>query len=183
MSELGEAASVLNALAEIVVGANIRVKINTLALSDGDETPLFWSYEFLKSIAGMNFTKYQQSLGEKLKAALKKTIIPGKMISIGTNEHATLTLLQMFELLSTVNHKKLLTHSSNGELFWSYPYSEYQATLVSLSTSIQKDNKLEAVVGMDLNLDIIADVIKYNDLVVMAPAKTRLRIFLCDLQG
>ncbi|VIO93667.1 Uncharacterized protein BM_BM10386 [Brugia malayi] len=183
MSELGEAASVLNALAEIVLGANIRVKINTLALSDGDETPLFWSYEFLKSIAEMNFTKYQQSLGEKLKAALKKTIIPGKMISIGTNEHATLTLLQMFELLSTVNHKKLLTHLSNEELFWSYPYSEYQATLVSLSTSIQKDNKLEAVVGMDLNLDIIADVIKYNDLVVMAPAKTRLRIFLCDLQG
>ncbi|VDK74988.1 unnamed protein product [Onchocerca ochengi] len=121
MSELGEGASVLSALAEIFLEANIRVKINTLALSNGinDETPLFWSHEFLKSIAEMNFTKYQQSLSEKLKAAVNKTTIPGKI----------------------------------------------------------------AVIGMDLNLDIIADVIKYNDLVVMAPVMTRLRIFLCDLQG
>lgn len=40
-----------------------------------------------------------------------------------------------------------------------------------------------AVIGMDLNVDVIADVIRYNDLVVMTPIKTRLRIFLCDLQG
>uniref|UniRef100_A0A1I7W3V1 VWFA domain-containing protein n=1 Tax=Loa loa TaxID=7209 RepID=A0A1I7W3V1_LOALO len=170
MSELGEAASVLNAVAEIVQEASVRIKINALALCDSDGTPLLWSYEFLKSIAEMNFTKYQQSLGKKLKAALNKTIIPGKMISIGTNEHATLTLLRMFELLSTGSNAKLLTHSLNDELFWSYPFNEYQATL-------------GAVIGMDLNLDIIADVIKYNDLVVMAPTKTRLRIFLCDLQG
>ncbi|VDK83242.1 unnamed protein product [Litomosoides sigmodontis] len=183
MSELGEAVSVLNAVAEIVVDVNVRLKINTVALSDGDETPLLWSYEFLKNIAEMNFTKYQQPLGRKLKAALNKTIIPGKMISLGTNEHATLTLLRMFELLSIGNNDELLTHSSNKELFWSYPFNEYQATLVSISTSFRKDNKLAAVIGMDLNLDIIADVIKYNDLVLMAPAKTRLRIFLCDLQG
>ncbi|KAL3993882.1 hypothetical protein ACH3XW_19435 [Acanthocheilonema viteae] len=183
MSELGEAISVLNAVTEIVLKANIRVKINTVALNDGDETPLFWSYEFLKNIAEMNFTKYQQSLDGKLKAALNKMIIPGKMISIGSNEHATLTLRRMFELLSIDNNDELLTHSSNEELFWSYPFSEYQSTLVSLSTSFRKDNKLAAVIGMDLNLDIIADVIKYNDLVVMAPAKTKLRIFLCDLQG
>uniref|UniRef100_A0A2K6VIU5 VWFA domain-containing protein n=1 Tax=Onchocerca volvulus TaxID=6282 RepID=A0A2K6VIU5_ONCVO len=183
MSELGEGASVLSALAEIFLEANIRVKINTLALSNGinDETPLFWSHEFLKSIAEMNFTKYQQSLSEKLKAAVNKTTIPGKMISIGTNEHATLTLFRMFELLSINNNEKI--HSLNEKLFWSYPFSEYQATLASLSTGLQKDNKLIAVIGMDLNLDIIADVIKYNDLVVMAPVMTRLRIFLCDLQG
>lgn len=35
MSELGEAVSVLNAVAEIVVEANVRLKINTVALSDG----------------------------------------------------------------------------------------------------------------------------------------------------
>ncbi|CAG9532415.1 unnamed protein product [Cercopithifilaria johnstoni] len=183
MSELGEAASVLNAVAEIVLKANVRIKINTVALSDNDGKPLFWSYEFLKNIAEMNLTKYQQSLGEKLKAALNKTIIPGKMISTGTDEHATLTLFRMFELLSIDNNDELLAYSSDKGLFWSYPFSEHQATLVSLSTSFRKDNKLAAVIGMDLNLDVIADVIKYNDLVVMAPAKTRLRIFLCDLQG
>lgn len=62
------------------------------------------------------------------------------MISIGTNEHATLTLFRMFELLSINNNEKI--HSLNEKLFWSYPFSEYQATLASLSTGLQKDNKL-----------------------------------------
>lgn len=35
MSELGEATSVLNAVAEIVLESNVRIKINTVALSDG----------------------------------------------------------------------------------------------------------------------------------------------------
>lgn len=39
MSELGEAASVLSAVAEIILETNVRVKINTVALSDGK---LFW---------------------------------------------------------------------------------------------------------------------------------------------
>ncbi|MCP9259045.1 VWFA and cache domain-containing protein 1 [Dirofilaria immitis] len=158
MSQLGEAVSVLSSLAETILEANIRVKINTLALDDGDKTPLLWSYEFLKSIAEMNFTKYQQSLSEKLKTSLRK---------------------RQYQESS----EKLRIHSPNEKLSWSYPFSEYQATLVSLSSSLHKDNKLTAVVGVDLNLDIIADVIKYNDLVVMAPLMTRLRIFLCDLQG
>lgn len=45
MSELGEAASVLSAVAEIVLEANVRVKINTLALSDGIYTFLTFRYE------------------------------------------------------------------------------------------------------------------------------------------
>ncbi|VDK63749.1 unnamed protein product [Gongylonema pulchrum] len=75
MSELGEAASVLSAVAEVVLQTNVLIKINTLALSDGQK-PLFWSGEFLKSIAEMNITKYQQSFNDQLKQALSKTILP-----------------------------------------------------------------------------------------------------------
>ncbi|VDM98661.1 unnamed protein product [Thelazia callipaeda] len=178
MSELGEAVSVLNAVANILLETNVRVKINTLALNDGEKAPLFWSCEFLKNIAEMNFSPYQQSLSEKFKTVLKERTIPGKMISVGANEHATLTLMQIFELLSVSNH-----YSSSEELFWSYSFNEYDSTLISVSTNLVKDKKMEAVVGMDLNLDVIADVIKYSDLVVMAPFETGLRIFLCDLEG
>lgn len=61
--------------------------VSKIIITD-DETPLFLSYEFLKNIAEMNFTKYQQPLGRKLKAALNKTIIPGKVLySDATNNH------------------------------------------------------------------------------------------------
>lgn len=40
-----------------------------------------------------------------------------------------------------------------------------------------------SVVGIDLNFDVIADAIKYTDLLVMSGRKNRLRLFICDLQG
>lgn len=61
------------------------------------------------------------------------------MVAIGSNEHSALVLLRMFELLSCDDKSR---SKSSDELHWSYPFSEYQATLMSLSTSIHKDGRL-----------------------------------------
>lgn len=42
----------------------------------GEKAPLFWSSEFLKNIAEMNITKYQQSFDDRLKQALVNAVLP-----------------------------------------------------------------------------------------------------------
>uniref|UniRef100_F1KQN7 VWFA and cache domain-containing protein 1 n=1 Tax=Ascaris suum TaxID=6253 RepID=F1KQN7_ASCSU len=182
MSELSEAASVLSAVAEIIMQTNVRIKINTLALVYGEKAPM-WSTEFLRNIAEQNFSKYRQSFKEEIKVALgtvRLSAPKGKMVIINDSEHSSLTLPRMFELLRDEHdmHKGAV-----GDVFWSYPFRESQSTLLSVSTTVYKEQNLTSVVGMDLNLDVIADVVKYTDLVLMAPPKACLRMMVCDLQG
>ena len=40
-----------------------------------------------------------------------------------------------------------------------------------------------AVVGLDVNLDLIANIIRYKDEVLMAPRKAMLHLLLCDKKG
>ncbi|MFH4979498.1 hypothetical protein AB6A40_006207 [Gnathostoma spinigerum] len=184
MSELSEASSVLMVAAEIAVKSSIRVKINTLALTEGDKAPMMWSAEFLKNIASQNFSKYRQSFNEELQAALDRSrlrIPKGKMTVIHENENSVLTLSRMFELLS--DESMMQEGDANGNVHWSYPFNEYQSVLMSMSTGIWSEHQLVGVVGFDVNLEVIADIIKYSDLVLMAPRDSHLRILICDLLG
>ncbi|VDM42025.1 unnamed protein product [Toxocara canis] len=183
MSELSEAASVLGAVAEVIMQTNVRVKINTLALVQGEKAPVLWSTEFLKNIAEQNFSKYRQSFNEKIKMALGTTRLSaprGKMVVINESEFTSLSLSRMFDLLWD---EYGIGRNAQESVYWSYPFREYQSTLVSISAPVYKGQHLTSVVGMDLNLEVIADVIKYMDLVLMAPPKACLRIMICDLQG
>uniref|UniRef100_A0A0N5AVC3 VWFA domain-containing protein n=1 Tax=Syphacia muris TaxID=451379 RepID=A0A0N5AVC3_9BILA len=215
MSDLNETESVLEALAEIATKTDVRIKINTIAFSEGGRELMRWSASFLKNVAEQNYTNYKRYFSKDLREAVENAELnppAGEVnlikcyiiayfsnislsrlflrifetIIVNGSENSQLTLMKVYSFLSDREMLKRSEDFNWKKIYWSVPFIEFfesESPMISISKTVRDKDGLVAVVGMDIVLDRIADILRYRDEVLMETRGFSVHFLVCDYKG